>query len=80
MSGRLAVSLITMMLVSVPLAAGAGTNLNSSKSNVNRSAACKGKPDGAKVKLEGKNFVCKAGIAVTDPGVPGDKGGGKKNK
>ena len=49
----------------------AGT-INTSKSNTFREA-CKGKPDGAMVKVEGKNMNCQAGIAVGDPGAPGDK-------
>lgn len=57
----------------------AASNLNSSRSNVYKEA-CNGKPDGAKVKVEGKNMNCQAGIAVSDPGVPGDKGGSKSNK
>lgn len=72
-------SAITGLLVTMLAPSWAGSNLNSSRSNVYREA-CNGKPNGAKVKVEGKNMNCQAGIAVSDPGVPNDPKPTKSNK
>lgn len=52
-------SAIASLFVTMLLPSWAATNLNSSKSNAYREA-CKGKPDGTNVKVEGKNMKCPA--------------------
>jgi len=65
-------SAIASLLVTTLSPSWAATNLNSSKSNVNKDA-CQGQADGTKVKVKGKNMTCQAGLAVSDPGAPNDK-------
>ncbi len=50
---------IASLLVTMLSPSWAVTNLNSSRSNIYREA-CKGKPDGTVVKVEGKNEKCPA--------------------
>jgi hypothetical protein len=52
-------SAIVCLFVTTFVPSWAGSNLNSSRSNIYRDA-CKGKPDGTIVKVEGKNEKCPA--------------------
>lgn len=52
-------SAITSLLVTMLSPSWAVTNLNSSRSNIYREA-CKGKPDGTVVQVEGKSEKCPA--------------------
>jgi hypothetical protein len=52
-------SAIASLLVAMLASSWAGSNLNSSRSNIYRDA-CKGKPDGTVVKVEGKSEKCPA--------------------
>lgn len=69
------VGVITTLLVAMVSISWAASNLNLSKSNVNRvgdpvAAACQGKKPGEVVKVDGKDVKCEQRhIAVSDSGV-----------